>query len=290
MTPTIAVVGSVNQDLMIGVDRLPQPGETILAHDLERRSGGKGANQAVAVAAAGSGCFLVGAVGDDSAGAELTAALTAARVDAGHVHTLSGVPTGTAVVLVDPRGENSIVVAAGANGAVTPELVRRSLATLPQLDAVLAQAELSVACIEAAASHAESLEVRFVLNLAPYVTVPASVLALCDPLVVNEIEAADLAAEQGLGSGGPQSSAEGLAGLCRSVIITVGGEGALYRRGDKGASIAAPRVTVVDTTGAGDAFVGAMVSNLAASGDLEAACRAGIEAGSRAVQHRGAQP
>ncbi|MET9021919.1 ribokinase [Actinopolymorpha sp. NPDC004070] len=286
----IAVVGSVNQDLHLRVESLPSPGETVLAETVVTGTGGKGANQAVAVVASGGAGYLVGAVGDDAAGA---AALEALRTHAVHldaVHRLSDTPTGTAVVTVDACGQNNIVVAAGANALLTPEQVTCALNNLPDVTTVLAQCEVSPEAVAAAAAHASSAGARFVLNLAPYRTIGASILKQCDPLVVNEVEATALGRDLGLAVDNMEALSLELAKRCPSVVITLGPGGALLAQGATRVLISAPAVHVVDTTGAGDAFVGALAAQLAESGDLEHACRAGVAAGSRAVQHHGALP
>lgn len=285
----IVVVGSVNQDLHLQVDELPRPGETVLAETVRRTPGGKGANQSVAVARYAGACALLGAVGDDEAGASLVAALTAAHVDTSRIRRL-GDTTGTAVVMVDTDGQNAIVVASGANMALTADQVTASLGELDDVATVLSQGELSTDCIAAAATFARTAGARFVLNLAPYRNVTADVLAACNPLIVNEIEAEALAGAMGLRESDPEALAVHLARTCRSVIITLGGRGAVHADRRGAGRVPAPAIDVVDTTGAGDAFVGAATASLTRTGDLIAACRAGVAAGSEAVQHVGAQP
>ena len=287
---SVVVVGSVNQDVSLHVARIPGPGETVLAQGSTVAPGGKGANQACAVARAGAPCVLVGAVGDDAAGDALTAALGARGVQLEQLLRLPGVESGGATVLVDDAGENCIVVTGGANAALTPEQVTTGLAAVADVGVVLTQGELSAACVEAAADHARRTGVRFVHNLAPYRPVSAELLAVCDPLVVNEHEAADLVAELGGGGGDVAATLALLQERCRSVVITLGGDGAAYSSPAGTGRSAAPRVAVVDTTGAGDAFVGAAAAALLSSDDLGRACEAGVAAGAAAVQHRGAQP
>lgn len=287
--PVVVVVGSLNSDQQIALPALPRPGETVLAIDLQVRSGGKGANQAAAVALAGARCWMVGAVGQDTAGAAMLADLERVGALTGSVLRRRGVALGSALVMVDQSGENSIVVVAGANGAIGATDVRDQCEQIGPIDVLVTQAELSAECLDAAAAAAQQAGARFVLNLAPYRSVDQDVLGRCDPLVVNEHEAAALAADL---TGGPVPPAELLALLAQhaqSVVITLGGDGAEHAVGPARGRVEAPAVRVVDTSGAGDAFVGALAVELARSADLATACAAGVAAGSRAVQQVGAR-
>ena len=285
-----AVVGSVNADTSLHVARIPGPGETVLALGSRTSPGGKGANQACAVARAGARSVLVGAVGTDAAGAMLVDELGRRDVELDQLLRLADVESGGATVLVDEAGENCIVVTGGANAALTPDQVTAGLDAVDDVGLVLTQGELSVACVEAAAAWAAAHDVRFVHNLAPYRPAEPELLALCDPLVVNEHEAADLAAALGASPEGTDALLALLAGHCRSVVITLGGDGAVFASPAGSGARASERVEVVDTTGAGDAFVGAAAAALLADDDLGRAGAAGVSAGAAAVQHRGAQP
>lgn len=311
--PAVLVVGSINLDLQVAVPTLPRPGETVLATGAGEAPGGKGANQAVAVARAGGDCWMVGAVGADEAGRAMLADLEAAGVRTGAVAVREDVRSGSAVVMVDAAGENSIVVVAGANGSLDAAEVTARSAEVGPVDVVVTQAELSPACVDAAAAVAGERGARFVLNLAPYRSVPRELLRDCDPLVLNEHEATALTAEltraavdgaaapaegaAGAGSGPlvhgdahePTDVLEVLAGCARSVVITLGARGARWASGAERGEVPAPRVQVVDTTGAGDVFVGALAVELARSGRLDEACAAGVAAASAAVCWPGAR-
>ncbi|GAA1428685.1 ribokinase [Microlunatus lacustris] len=286
----VVVVGSVNADTSLHVARIPGPGETVLALGSRTSPGGKGANQACAVARAGARSVLVGAVGTDAAGGMLVEELGRRGVELDQLLRLTDVESGGATVLVDETGENCIVVTGGANAALTPAQVTGGLDGVHDAGLVLTQGELSVACVEAAAAWASAHDVRFVHNLAPYRAAAPELLALCDPLVVNEHEAADLAAALGAQPEGADALLALLADHCRSVVITLGGDGAVFASPAGSGARASARVEVVDTTGAGDAFVGAAAAALLTDGDLGRACEAGVAAGAAAVQHRGAQP
>ena len=283
------VVGSVNRDHVCRVEALPAPGETVLGGEASVGSGGKGGNQAVAASLLGARTALVARVGDDADGHALTAALAEAGVDTTDV-VATDVRTGLAFVFVDPHGENSIVVAPGANAQLDPasvdDAVRRRLVASGVL---VTQAEIPVAAFDTAIRTAAEVGCRAVVNLAPYRPVDEAVLALCDPLVVNESEASGLLGRDVGGAAGARDAAGDLLRQCRSVVITVGGEGAAVADAAGVQVVAAPQVEVVDSTGAGDAFIGAMEEALGEGRDLPAAVRIAVRAGAHAVTQAGAQ-
>lgn len=264
------VLGSLNLDLVTRVVRHPEPGETVLGDGLARVPGGKGANQVVAAAAAGARTVMVGRVGDDDAGRAYLARLKRLGVDVRGVHVTDGVPTGHALIAVSAEGENTIVVIPGANGEVG-EADLGPIDALGPGDVLLAQLELPLEVVAAGVRRAAGRGARVVLNVAPYAPMPADVLALADPVVANEHEAELLAAD------GVSPS---------SLLVTLGGDGARWGE----VSVASPVVDVVDTTGAGDAFCGALAAALAAGATDEAALRAAVAAGAEAVTRPGAQP
>lgn len=287
---TVAVVGSINQDLLITVEHLPHPGETILSTSEKRAFGGKGANQAVAVAWAQGDALMVGAVGDD--GEPLLANLREAGVNTSGVADLRGVPSGVAVCLTDAAGESAIIVSSGANYRVEPQLVADALAEQPDVAVVLAQCEIPPAAVEEAARAAERVGARFVLNLAPYREEPEAVIRACDPLVVNEVEAQALLASHGRtveDLANAEAVAEEFAGVAKSVVVTLGSQGSVWVDDTGSGHVPAERVDVVDSTGAGDSFVGALAAELAAGRDLRSAVAVGSRAGAAAVQRWGAQ-
>lgn len=290
---TLLVLGSANTDYSLVVDRHPVPGETVMGDDVVVGTGGKGANQALAAARSGARPVFIGAVGDDAGGHALVDALSAGGVDVAHVMRLADVPTGVALITVSRGGENSIVVAPGANGRLEPASVAAIVSAAAVDGAVLlAQLEVPLAVVESAASALERSGGRFVLNLSPSREVSDALLALCDPLVVNESEASDLVAGPVSDPVSAAAAAAALLERCRSVVITLGGEGAVFASRADGSSghRPAPRVPVVDTTGAGDAFVGALTAALAEGRSFDEAVESGVAAGALAVQWRGAQP
>jgi ribokinase len=291
MSTPLIVIGSASRDYTVIVDRHPNPGETLLGGDIVTGGGGKGANQAVAAARATVPPVFLGSFGDDSTGHELISDLAAKGVNVDHVSVTADAPTGVALITVARSGENSIVVAAGANAHLDPDdtaATGRSLATDGSI--VLAQLEIPLATVIAAAEAAAERGARFVLNLSPSLPVPASLLALCDPLVVNETEAAAIAGTPVGTIVDAMAVAQDLLATSRSVVITLGGEGVVVATPDGVVHSPAEKVSVVDTTGAGDAFVGALAASLALGADLHAAVARGTEAGALAVQYVGAQP
>jgi ribokinase len=289
-TPLI-VVGSASRDYTVVVDRHPAPGETLLGGDIVTGAGGKGANQAVAASTAGTPPVFLGSFGDDTTGHELIAELSSNGVDVSHVATTTEAPTGVALITVVTSGENSIVVAAGANAHLEPVAsagIIRSLAGAGTV--VLAQLEIPLPTVMAVAAATHAAGGRFVLNLSPSREVPAELLALCDPLVVNESEAAAVSGTPVGSVADALAAAAILLNTCPSVVITLGGDGVVVATEDGVVHSPAQKVTVVDTTGAGDAFVGALVANLARGENLATSVEAGAAAGARAVQHLGAQP
>lgn len=295
LTPRVVVVGSINQDITVQVERFPNPGETLIGRSVHYHLGGKGANQAVAAARAGAEVWFVGAVGDDAAGAALRQQLTALGVRDEFLRTAPS-STGTAHIMVDATGENSIVVLPGANGLVGIDAVTADSA-IRGADVLVTQGEVPPRVIAAVAELGKKAGVQLVLNLAPVIEIPAGTFEGLAVLMVNETEAGLV-----LGSGPPSSVDEALSvavrlldlGVQRSVV-TLGKLGAVYAvQGDGGAAAMTGHVpspvphAVVDTTGAGDAAVGVMAAALAAGLPFPDCVAAGVRAGSLAVEHPGA--
>jgi ribokinase len=279
----VLVVGSANVDVVLLVDRLPEPGATVLARRTDTGFGGKGANQAVAAAAAGAPTAMIGRVGDDAAGAAYRERLAGLGVDVRHLLVTAGARTGTAYVMVDAEGENSIVVDPGANAEVRVADLE-PIAGLAPGDVLLVQGELPHRVVAEAIRRANAAGARVVLNLAPYVSLPADVVELADPMVVNEEElrGLELAAPIAAKLGRPE-------GVPASLLVTRGARGAVWGDLELPAT-AVPEDEILDTTGAGDAFCGALAAALAAGSDRESALRAALAAGADAVRRMGAQP
>ncbi len=287
---TIVVVGGVNQDLTVHADTRPRGGETVVGSGPVASPGGKGANQAVAAAYAGATVRLCAAVGDDAAGQEQLEQLRAAAVDVSRVRVVERTSTGTAFILLTPDGENSIIVGAGANAALSPEDVVSVVGD--DVDVVLAQTEPGVPPIATAAEEASRHSARFVVNAAPVEGLGDDVLHLADPLVVNEHEAADLLRDHAIEVAVPD---DGLARLlhqrlgCRSVVVSLGAAGASVVDAENDETVTSPSVTAVDTTGAGDVLVGVIAARLAQGWGLVPATRDACEVAARAVTSEGAR-
>jgi ribokinase len=290
---SIVVVGSVNADLVTRVPTHPARGETVLAESMRFLPGGKGANQAVAAARLGGDVALVGAVGDGPFAEIAVSGLVDSGVRIDAVTTVHG-HSGVALVTVADDGENAIVVVPGANLSVDAELVNGHAALVAGADVVVVQGEIPVDGIEASVRAATG---RVLLNLAPVVPLDVDVLALADPLVVNAGEAWRLLRDAGrpVPEGSPFAVVDALRELGpRSVVLTMGAAGAVVSEAghDDGAPVVvpAPPVRVVDTTGAGDAFIGAMAWRLAGGASLVEAARTAVRAGAYSVTTAGAQP
>ncbi|MEU2198990.1 ribokinase [Isoptericola sp. NPDC019482] len=290
---SVVVVGSANADLLARTTVHPAPGETVLGRDLQVLPGGKGANQAVAAARLGARVAFVGAVGDDEFAEAATSGLREAGVELDRLAVVPG-GTGVAVVTVAADGENSIVVVPGANGTVGAAAVGRHADLLGAAAVVVLQGEIPRDGVEAAARLAGG---RVVVNLAPVIEVEPAVLRRADPLVVNEHEAhGALELLDGGGAGGLADEdvvARLRAAGVPSVVLTRGARGALVAGGEAdpgGVAVHAPRVDAVDTTGAGDAFVGALAAELARGSGLVDAARLAVRVGAFAVRGSGAQP
>ncbi|MET9921392.1 ribokinase [Streptomyces sp. NPDC006435] len=284
----LLVVGSANADLVVGVERRPAPGETVLGSDLAVHPGGKGGNQAVAAARLGARTALLARVGDDAHGRLLLESQRAAGVDTDGV-LVGGAPTGVALITVDPSGDNSIVVSPGANARLTPKDVRAAGALLAAARVVSVQLEIPLETVAEVAA-AMPPETRLVLNPSPPAPLPDRVLAACDPLVVNEHEARYILG--GDAGSTPGEWARALLGLGpKSVVITLGAAGALVADGRTGDVVPVPSLAVeaVDTTGAGDAFTAALAWRLGLGEELAEAAAFAVRVGAAAVTRQGAQ-
>jgi ribokinase len=286
----VVVVGSINEDVMLRVDRRIHPGETVTARRVERRPGGKGANQAAAAAAAGAEVAMLGAVGDDPAGIRMVQDLRRRGVNTESVRTLNGVSTGTAYITVTPDGENTIVLDQGANEFVDAAAVEAAWPALPPASVLLSLLEIPLAGVTAAVRLAAEKGVRPVVTLAPAQPVPGELLHGLDPLLVNEHEAAFLLHTDELGGQVLDAARELLRLGPKSAVVTAGAAGAAVADGTTARLLpAVPVAEVVDTTGAGDAFAGALAAALGRGADLDAAVATGLRAGAEAVQRAGAR-
>lgn len=279
----ITVFGSINADLIFKLDRIPAPGQTLLAHSLTVQPGGKGANQAVAAARDGATVHMVGAVGDDALAEAALAGLRQAAISLDDLRVLPGQPTGCASICTDREGRNQIAVALGANGHISAGQVSATM--LGPASTLLLQMEAPRAEIEAVIGRARQAGGRIILNLAPALPLDRAAIAQVDILIVNEDEAADLAASLGVGA----EAAVLREALGIVVIRTLGASGAEAATVDGVLRIPAPQIEAVDTTAAGDCFAGVLASGLDAGLDLPDAMRRAVVAASLACVREGSQ-
>ncbi len=299
----IVVVGSLNMDLVVPVQRFPAPGETLLGGDYARHPGGKGANQAVAAARAGGRVSMIGRVGEDAFGTALVGALRHDGVMTDAVVRLQDVPTGVAFISVAADGQNVIVVSPGANARLRPDDLDPD--DLADADVVLLQLEVPLDTTLAAASLGRAAGARVILNLAPAQTLEPAALADVDVLLVNETEAAALTERSADEvARAPEAAAAALAERVPAVVLTLGAAGAVWaiaatdgagsRAGTSGEAtrgrVDGHTIEAVDTTAAGDAFAGALAVRLAADVPLGEAVRFANAAGALAATRPGAQP
>lgn len=284
----IVVAGSLNMDLVVRLERHARPGETLLGSDYETHPGGKGANQAVAAARAGGQVRMIGRVGNDAFGNALLDGLVAAGIDSRAVQR-SERPSGVAFITVDSQAQNSIIVAPGANAALSATDLTAGL--FSGASALLLQLEIPLATVLAAARRGKAAGALTILNLAPAQKLGTEELSDIDLLLVNESEAALLLAlDEAAVRATPLEAAVRLTRLVPQAVLTLGDDGAAWAtRGASGLQCAFP-VMPVDTTGAGDAFAGALAVALAEGLELPQAVRFGAAAGALAVTGMGAQP
>ncbi len=274
---TVVVVGSANVDLTLSVDSLPRAGETVLADGLVRRCGGKGANQAAAAGRLGARVRLVAAVGVDDGSAAVREAASAAGVAVDHLQEVPGAQTGLAVITVDRRGENVIVVAPGANADLSVEAARLGVSDTGSADVIMVSLEIPANTAGAALRGAREHGATTILNPSPFSARVSSLLGWVDVLIMNDGEA--------------ESLGDGVAEHDPAIVVTMGGAGARVRmsRRHEWTMISAPVVDVIDTTGCGDAFAGAVAAEVAGGAELISAARLAVRYAALAATRAGAQ-
>lgn len=286
----VVVLGSLNQDITLNVAVLPLPGETVLARSTCGGPGGKGLNQAIAARRAGALTAMIGAVGQDQTGSELCAFLAEEGIDIRGIARTGDHPTGFASVMVDDRGENAIIVAPGANTAMTPDVVDRALP--PSTKVALCQLEVPVAVVNRFLVLSQSIGGITILNAAPFVSAATSLFAACDIVIVNETELAAYAgweAVASLDAAQIERVARGLVTRAeQTIVVTLGGQGLVRVTQEEAHWHSAPPAHVVDTTGAGDCLCGVLAAELAQGATLAAAIEWAVIAASLSVARRGA--
>nr|MDT0659008.1 ribokinase [Micromonospora sp. DSM 115978] len=272
--PLVAVLGSLNLDVVVAAPRVPRPGETLLAGDARFLPGGKGANQAVAAARLGAQVAFIGRTGDDEFGRLMRGNLVAAGVPVDRIGAVKNVASGMAIVVVDPQGENTIVVSPGANAAIAPPDLDEHTEVIARAGLGIVQLETPIEVVLRFARICADHDVGLLLNAAPYRELPAGLLRRCRYLVVNREEAAELT---GVPAGDRAGARRALAAAATlgppTVVITLGDEGCLVWQDGESVEIGAYRVPVVDSTGAGDAFVGGLGVALARGWRIDRAVR-----------------
>lgn len=284
------MIGSANLDVTMALPRLPRAGETVAGGTLLANRGGKGANQAVAARLLGAEVRMIGCVGQDGSGAQIREGLAEVGIDVQSLMTVPDAATGTALILVDPDGQNQIGVALGANHRLSVDMARAHEASVAWAEVLLCQLETPLPVVRWGLESAKRHGVTTILNPAPAQPLADDLLALTDFLTPNALEAGELA---GLEAGDLESAREAaerlLARGARCVVITLGGQGALACDGAATLHFPAFPVTAVDTTAAGDAFNGALAVGLAAGGSLEQAIPLAAAAAALTCTKRGAQ-
>jgi ribokinase len=288
--PVVTVVGSANQDMVARVGRLPGAGQTVLGHDLVVVPGGKGLNQAVAAARAAARTAFVGMIGDDGAGVHLRGVLNDEGIDIRGLAKV-GALTGRALISVADDGSNHIVVVPGANWVVTADYIDRHRERIRNARVVLCQLEIPLEAVERTLSIARAGEARTLLNAAPPQLLEGDLLGLVDVLVVNEHEAGVLISGTVETVKHAEAAAKALRERgCGAVIVTLGAHGAVLVTDETCVHQPAFEVVAVDTTGCGDAFIGALAARLADGDDLPTALRWSTAAGAVAATTLGAVP
>lgn len=290
MKPHIAVVGSINMDLVFKTPRMPAPGETLMGHSFHQIQGGKGANQAVAAARMGAQVSFVACVGDDAFGVSSVQALAQDGIATQHIRTVAQCATGVAGILLDDAGQNSIVLAPGANAHISCDDIDAAGTTLSQAQLLLCQLETPLPSVLHAITLAKNAGLAVLLNPAPAQQLDDAVLAQVDYLVLNETEARLIS---GVAVSDLQSAQHAAARLqergAHIVVITLGALGVWVAEVGSAYFLPAYVVEVVDTTAAGDSFVGAFAVAMAEGSGVRAACQLAQAAGALAVTQLGAQ-
>jgi len=292
MQAKVVVVGSLNMDLVIRAPRLPRAGETLAGESFATVPGGKGANQAVAAARLGASVAMIGCVGHDAYGEQLRAALLAERIDCQALTVMADVSTGVASIVVDDSSQNAIVIVAGGNGQLTSEVVARFDALLAAAEVVICQLEVPVPTVAHTLKRARELGKIVILNPAPAVApLPADWYALIDYLIPNESEAAILTGLPVDTVASAQAAAAALvAAGAGKVLITLGEQGVVFADGQAFEHFPAQKVQAIDTTAAGDTFVGGFAAALSQGQSEAQAIRFGQAAAALSVTRAGAQP
>ncbi|PGH40370.1 MAG: ribokinase [Candidatus Nephrothrix sp. EaCA] len=291
MKKIVTVVGSSNTDLVVRTANFPKPGETIIGKEFKVFAGGKGANQAVACARLGGEVFFIARIGNDSFGKEMWNGFQKDAISTEYIFTDEQEPSGTAFIMLDSRGQNSIVVSPGANNQLSPENIKQSAAAIEKASIILTQLEIPLATVNCVLKTAADFGKKVILNPAPAAALDEDMYARIYLITPNETEAALLTGRKA----DNEKTAEEAANILlsrgvRNVIITLGEKGVYFKNQDKSFHLPALKTEVVDTTGAGDIFNGAIAVALAEGKDWESAILFANKASAISVSRMGAQP
>lgn len=292
MSARIVSFGSINMDLVVRAPHLPKPGESLIGRTFYTAPGGKGANQAVAVARLGAHSIMIGRVGEDVFADTLRASLRSYGVDADHVATATGQPSGVALITVDDNAENNIVIVPGANGAFTDDDLTRTEQALQGASALLVQLEVPLDKVIAAMECAKRLGVKVILDPAPIRPLPEAIYQAVDVITPNETEASALV---GFVVDKPEAAARAAQTLfergVKTAVIKMGSKGAYWQHaGQDGHFVPAFKVKAIDTVAAGDAFNGGLALALSENRPFAEAIRWGCATGALSTTKAGAQP
>ena len=289
--PVIAVVGSLNMDLVIRAPYLPLLGETLMGHSFGTTGGGKGSNQALACARLGAESHMIGCVGNDDFGVRLRTTLVDGKVDCDHLEVSKESRTGVAVITVTDEGDNTIILASGANALVNEKTIERASDIFKKADVVMFQLEIPIPAVEAGLAMARKTGCRTALTPAPAQALPDSIWSLVDYLVLNETELAFYAQNKEGDRGNTIKGATRLLNLgTKCIVVTCGAKGGVVVTKGKTFSYAPFKVEAVDSTGAGDSFCAAMLVRLSEGIPIEQAVRFASAAGALACTRFGAHP
>ncbi len=286
----VVVIGSSNTDMVFNCKKMPLPGETITGNAFDIIPGGKGANQAVAAARAGAAVTFIARVGNDDFGRRAVDGYRKDGINTSYISTDPDQPSGTAMIMVDESGQNSIVVVPGANGNLMPEDITKAEEAIREADVVLIQLEIPIPTVQHALSLARRYGTMTILNPAPAIPLAASLLNLVDLITPNETETHLLTGIEPDSEETLQAAADKLRRNTQKAIITLGDKGAFLSTSDSSLTIPVQPVKAVDTTAAGDVFNGFLAAGLSAGKSLGEAIALANQAASRSVTKKGAQP
>ncbi len=290
MNPKITVVGSINVDLVINSDRIPLPGETIKGGNFQVISGGKGANQAVAVSRQQIPTSFIGCVGDDDFGIGQKANLKNEKINTSYISKIDNESTGVAIIVVEPDGNNRIILSPGANDKLTPDIIETAQDAIAKADILICQLEIPLETVKKALEIAKANNTITILNPAPAIFLDSSILGLVDYLIPNETEAAVLSNVNVVDRKSAERAAKELSRICPgTIIITMGEQGVLTIDNGNMKFAAAVPVKAKDTTAAGDTFIGTLAAFLFQGDALEIAVKKAMSAAAISVTKFGAQ-